>query len=86
MTIQELKKNNRVLLKLDENAYTKKYVKKNFGHKKFDLLIDDEPHTLRSQVKFIELYSPLLSENGILIIEDVQNIKHLENLKNKTPE
>ena len=46
MTIQELKKNNRVLLKLDDNAYTKKYVKKNFGHKKFVLLIDDGPHTL----------------------------------------
>jgi len=41
---------------------------------------------LASQEKFIELYSPLLSDNGILIIEDVQDINWLENLKNKTPQ
>jgi O-antigen biosynthesis protein len=83
--MQELKTNNRVLLKLDTNAYTKEYVQKNFGNKKFDFLLDDGPHSLESQEKFIELYSPLLSENGILIIEDVQDITWLENLKNKTP-
>ena len=53
---------------------------------KFDFLIDDGPHSLISQEKFVELYSPLLNENGILIIEDVQDISWLENLKNKTPE
>ena len=41
---------------------------------------------MASQEKFIELYSPLLSDNGILIIEDVQDINWLENLKNKTPQ
>jgi hypothetical protein len=49
-------------------------------------LIDDGPHLLESQEKFIELYSPLLSENGILIIEDIQDINHLEILKIKTPD
>ena len=49
-------------------------------------MIDDGPHTLDSQEKFIELYSPLLSENVILIIEDIQDINFLTNLKNKTPE
>ena len=41
---------------------------------------------MASQEKFIELYSPLLSDNGILIIEDVQDINWLEHLKNKTPQ
>ena len=68
-----------------KNAYTKEYVQKNFENKKFDFLIYDGPHSLESQEKFIELYSPLLSENGILIIEDVQHINWLEKLKNKTP-
>ena len=84
--IHKLKTYNRVLLNLNENAYTKEYVQKNFENKKFDFLIDDGPHSLESQEKFIELYSPLLSENGILIIEDVQSINWLEKLKNKTPE
>lgn len=86
--IHELKTNNRVLLNLNENAYTEHYVKTNFKDKniKFDFILDDGPHTLTSQEKFIELYSPLLSENGILIIEDVQDINWLEKLKNKTPQ
>jgi len=68
------------------DAYDSKFVSTELNNIKFDFLIDDGPHTLLSQVLFIELYSPLLSENGILIIEDIQNINHLEILKNKTPE
>ena len=86
VTIPKLKTNNRVFLNLHEDAYTKEYVQKYFEHKNFDFLLDDGPHSLSSQEKFIELYSPLLSENGILIIEDVQDINWLEKLKNKTPQ
>ena len=86
VNIKELKINNRVILNLDENAYTKEYVQKKFKNKRFDLLLDDGPHSLSSQEQFIELYSPLLSDNGILIIEDVQDITWLEKLKDKTPQ
>lgn len=86
VTIPKLKTNDRVFLHLHEDAYTKEYVKRNFENKKFDFLLDDGPHSLESQIKFIELYSPLLSENGILIIEDVRNINSLEKLKNNTPQ
>ena len=86
VSIPELKTNNRIFLNLDGDAYTKEYVRKNFENKKFDFLLDDGPHSLLSQEKFVELYSPLLSENGILIIEDVQNINWLQKLKNKTPQ
>ena len=86
ITIPELTIDNRVVLNLYENAYTPEYVQKYFNDKVFNLLIDDGPHTLSSQELFIELYSPLLSENGILIIEDVQDITWLEILKNKTPQ
>lgn len=84
--IHKLKNKKRIVLKLNENAYTEEYIQKNFENIKFDFLLDDGPYTLESQKKFIELYSPLLSDNGILIIEDIQNIKWLEILKNKTPE
>lgn len=51
----------------------------------FDFIIDDGPHTLDSQCKCIELYSQLLTENGILVIEDVQDILWTEKFKQITP-
>jgi len=84
--MESLKNNDKVVLKLNENAYNKAYVEKNFSDKKFDFLIDDGPHTLESQINFIELYLPLLSENGILVIEDVQDYNWLDILISKTPE
>lgn len=48
-------------------------------------MLDDGPHTLQSQINFITLYSPLLNDNGILIVEDVQKIEWLEHLKQNTP-
>ena len=37
----------------------------------FDVIIDDGPHTLQSQIECVKLYAPLLSSNGILVIEDI---------------
>jgi hypothetical protein len=48
---------------------------------KFDVILDDGPHTLESMKKMIRLYFPKLKPNGILIIEDVQKIEWLEELK-----
>jgi hypothetical protein len=52
----------------------------------FDIIIDDGPHTLISQVECIKKYLPKLNDNGILIIEDVQDILHFDILKQNTPE
>jgi cephalosporin hydroxylase len=38
----------------------------------FDIIIEDGPHTLESQIFAIQNYTPLLKEGGILIIEDIQ--------------
>jgi cephalosporin hydroxylase len=40
----------------------------------FDIIIDDGPHTLESQIKFIELYNIKLNKNGYIIIEDIKSI------------
>lgn len=40
---------------------------------KFDLIIDDGPHTLESQIKALHYFIPLLAEGGTLVIEDIQN-------------
>lgn len=53
---------------------------------KFDFMLDDGPHTLESQKKFIQLYSQIMTDDGILIIEDVQDISWIDHLKDSTPE
>lgn len=39
---------------------------------KFNILIDDGPHTLSSQLKFIKYYHSKLCPNGLMIVEDIQ--------------
>ena len=51
------------------DAYDQNFVE-HLG-KTFDLIIDDGPHTVESQVKALRLYAPLLNPDGILIIEDI---------------
>lgn len=54
-----------------------------FKDKKFDIIIDDGPHTLESQIIAINNFTDFLSPNGVLIIEDVKT-RNLEELKNKS--
>ena len=57
-------------MNLKSNAYSDFFVKKFIDRNiKFDFLLDDGPHTLESQILFIQLYSQLLSDKGILIID-----------------
>ncbi len=63
------------------NAYDEENLK-NFGD--FDIIIDDGPHTLESQLKCIELYLPKLKKDGLFIIEDVQDMEHFNLLIEKT--
>ena len=39
------------------------------------------PAVNQSMIKFITYYSPLIADDGILIIEDVQNFDWLETLR-----
>lgn len=63
------------------NAYSTWFVNhlKKICAEGFDIIIDDGPHTLISQVMFIKKYLPLLNQGGIMIIEDiiVENIRIL---------
>lgn len=71
---------------LKTNAYDKAFI---CGFKNnnllFDLILDDGPHTFESQCECINLYSELLSENGILVIEDVQNMSWIDKFIELTP-
>lgn len=70
------------------DAYDVEFFNNNFLNKniKFDFMLDDGPHTLDSMKQFINLYSQIMTEDGILIIEDVQDWSWIEILKNETPE
>ena len=79
-------KNKSIKLYLDSDAYKTEFVEE-FKKQNilFDVIIDDGPHTLDSQCKCIELYSELLTDKGILVIEDVQDILWIEKFKQITP-
>jgi hypothetical protein len=86
--LDELINDNRVILYTSVDAYDVNFFINNFLSKpiKFDFMLDDGPHTLESMLLFINMYSQIMSDDGILIIEDVQSIDWIEILKNQVPE
>ena len=52
----------------------------------FDFILYDGPNNLEYMKKFIQLYTRLMTDDGILIIEDVQDLSWIEILKNEVPE
>jgi hypothetical protein len=85
---EEIINKDRINLITSINAYDSEFVKNAFtdNNIKFDILIDDGPHTLESMIFFVKKYLPLLNKNGILVIEDIQDIGWIDILKDCTPE
>lgn len=50
-----------------------------------DIVNDDGPHTLESQIKCIELYYDKLKPNGIMIIEDIISQEYFDIFISKLP-
>ena len=84
----EIKNNRDIVLHTSTNAYDSDFVTTNFLNQniQFDFLLDDGPHTLESMKQFIRLYSQVMADDGILIIEDVQAWEWIDVLKNEVPE
>jgi cephalosporin hydroxylase len=83
-----IQNNDKIKLYTSSDAYDEYFFIRTFLNMggKFDFLLDDGPHTIESMVKFIQLYSNLLSDDGILIIEDVQSIDWIPTLMNAVPD
>lgn len=83
----ELKNNERIVLHTSTDAYNEETFRNNFLNKniKCDFMLDDGPHTLESMKQFIKLYSQIMTDDGILIIEDVQSWDWIDVLKNEVP-
>jgi hypothetical protein len=77
-----------IILSVNTDAYNADMVITNFMNKniKFDMVLDDGPHTLETMIKFIQIYSNVMADDGILIIEDVQSWDWIDILKNAVPE
>jgi len=52
----------------------------------FDVVIDDGPHTIRSQFATAHIYNHVLSDDGILIIEDIQDFDQIKTIITAFPE
>lgn len=72
---------------IEGNAYSPKSIEavaKQFPDG-VDLLIDDGPHTLKSQLDFLQMYLPLLADGGYAVIEDIDNVDYLKRLVEAVP-
>jgi cephalosporin hydroxylase len=85
---QGIKNNEKIILHTSIDAYDNDFFNNNFLNKniKCDFMLDDGPHTLESMKQFIKLYSQIMTDDGILIIEDVQSWNWIDILKNEVPE
>ena len=84
----EIKNKDKITLYNSVDAYDETFFKTTFLDKNIqcDFMLDDGPHTLESMKQFIKLYSQIMTDDGILIIEDVQSWDWIEMLKNEVPE
>jgi len=84
----KLYNNDNVILYTGIDAYNEEFFTNNFlsTNIKFDVVLDDGPHSLDSMIQFIKLYSQVMTDDGILIIEDVQDVNWLNILANAVPD
>jgi len=77
----------RVTLHLGTDAYTTDTVAKISAISgRLDMLLDDGPHSLKSMQDLIGLYLPIIADDGILIIEDVQDYAWFDELRATVPQ
>lgn len=65
------------------NEHTINFVK---DYEPFSVIIDDGSHFLEHQLFFCRNYPQFLTEDGIAIIEDVQNTDYIEQFNDALPE
>ena len=54
------------------DGYDYKSLDETFGDSKWDVVLDDGPHTIESQIKCLNYFHDKLAPNGVIIVEDIQ--------------
>jgi beta-1,4-mannosyl-glycoprotein beta-1,4-N-acetylglucosaminyltransferase len=95
LDIKDVRGSN-IVDKMDKNRYKfhilDAYKKESFDKVKeetpdgFDIIMDDGPHTLESQIFFLRNYTKLLKDDGVMIIEDIQSINYANILEELIPD
>lgn len=67
------------------NGYNKHKINTYFNNIKFDIIIDDGPHTLKSMCMMAKHYNSLLKPDGIFIIEDIPKYDWIPIIQSKFP-
>ncbi len=62
------------------DAYTQETVDfyRQLNPEGYDVIIDDGPHTLESQIYSVQNYVDLLKPGGVLVVEDIQSIENVQ--------
>lgn len=83
-----IRNNDKIVLHTSIDAYDTTFFNIHFLNKniKCDFMLDDGPHSLESMKQFIKLYSQIMTDDGILIIEDVQSWSWIDLLKHEVPD
>jgi hypothetical protein len=84
----EIKNNENIILYTSQDAYDEDFFTSHFLNQNIrcDVMVDDGPHTIESMIQFIKLYSQIMTDDGILIIEDVKELDWLHKLKDAVPD
>jgi hypothetical protein len=85
---ESIKNDYHITLFPNTNGYNDHFIRDNFTNKniKFDMIMDDASHTLEDIIYFLIKYLPLLSDNGIMVIENIQKFEWIEILKLIVPD
>lgn len=88
----DINSNNKIIdepkiIQIVDDAYSQHIISKlkKINQDKYDIIIDDGPHTLESMVFFVKYYIDLVKDGGMLIIEDIQNILWIDEIKRHIP-
>lgn len=73
------------IVHMQDDAYTMKKVNELAFSPRFDIQIEDGPHSIESQEFFVQHYPNLLAPGGIAIVEDVQDASHIHRLSALVP-
>lgn len=74
------------IVHLQRNAYEQEQINELAWGPRFDVIIDDGPHSIESQEWFARNYPQLLASDGIAIIEDVQQPEYIQRIADCVPE
>jgi len=78
---------NKQITHYQGNAYDGDFIRDVIEkHGPYAVMVEDGPHTLGSQQFFVQHYPPMLTKNGIAIVEDIQHPEHITELYRRLPE